>query len=83
MTLFFLENMDMISMNKKRKRHVAWFDNFVYHMHNSNKMVAFTFCRIEGFKHINSRFLLSKWKKAREPPIMLRRLKARIPELVM
>jgi hypothetical protein len=41
-------------MNKKVKRLVAWFGNFVYHMHNSNKMVACTFCRIKGFKHINS-----------------------------
>jgi hypothetical protein len=45
----------MISMNnKKKERPVAWFDNFVYHMHNPNKMVAYTFCRIKGFKHINS-----------------------------
>ena len=73
----------MISMNKKRNRHVAWFGNFVYHMHNSNKMVTCTFCRIKGLKHINSGCILRKWKKAREPPVMIRRLKARIPELVM
>jgi hypothetical protein len=44
-TLLFSENGDMISMNKKRKRPVAWFGNFVYHMHNSNKMVTCTFCQ--------------------------------------
>jgi hypothetical protein len=38
---------------KKKKIHVTWFGNFVYHMHSSSKMVACTFCRIEGFKHIN------------------------------
>ena len=70
-------------MNKKRKRPVAWFGNFVYHMHNSNKMVTCTFCRIKGFKHINSGCLLRKWKKEREPLVMIRRPKARIPELVM
>jgi hypothetical protein len=36
MTLLFSENGDMISMNKKRKRLVAWFGNFVYHIYNSN-----------------------------------------------
>jgi hypothetical protein len=82
-TLLFLDNGDMISMNKKIKRLVAWFGNFVYHMHNSNKMVACTFCKIKGFKHINSRCVLRKWKKVREPPVMIRRPKARIPELVM
>jgi hypothetical protein len=84
-TLLFSENGDTISMNKKKKktRHVAWFGNFFYHMHNSNKMVACTFCRIKGSKHINSECVLRKWKKAREPPAMIRRPKARIPELVM
>jgi hypothetical protein len=52
-------------------------------MNNSNKMVAFIVCRIKGFKHINSRCILRKWKKAREPLVMIRRPKARIPELVM
>jgi hypothetical protein len=47
------------------------------------KMVACTFCRIKGLKHINSRCALRKWKKVREPPIMIRRSKTRIPELVM
>jgi hypothetical protein len=42
-TLLFSKNGDMISMNKKIKRHVEWFGNFVYQMHNSNKMVACTF----------------------------------------
>jgi hypothetical protein len=46
-------------------------------------MVACTFCRIKGFKHINSGCVLRKWKKAREPPVMIRRPKARILELVM
>jgi hypothetical protein len=83
-TLLFLENGDMISMNKKRrKRPVEWFGNFFYHMHNSNKIVACTFCKIKGLKHISSRFLLRKWKKARETLVMIRRTKARIPELVM
>ena len=54
-TLLFSENGDMISMNKKIKRPVAWFGNFVYHMHNSNKMVACTFCRIRGYNDISSR----------------------------
>ena len=52
-------------------------------MHNSNKMVAYTFCRIKGHKHINSGFVLRKWNKVRDPPVMIRRLKARIIELVM
>jgi hypothetical protein len=82
-TLLFSKNGDMISMNKKIKRRVAWFGNFVYRMHNSNKMVACTFCRIKGFKHIISRYVLRKSKKAREPPVMIRRPKSRIPELVM
>jgi hypothetical protein len=46
-------------------------------------MVACTFYRIKGFKHISSECVLNKWKKAREPPTMIRRLMARIPELVM
>jgi hypothetical protein len=55
MALLFLENGDTISMKKKkRKRPVAWFGNFVHHMHNSNKMVACTFFIIKGVKHINS-----------------------------
>jgi hypothetical protein len=78
-TLLFLENGDMISMNKKRKRPVTWFGNFVYHTHNSKKMVTCTFCRIKGFKHINSGCIFRKWKKVREPPVMIRRLKVRIP----
>jgi hypothetical protein len=52
-------------------------------MHNYNKMVACTFCRIKGLKHINSGCILRKWKKVRESPVMIRRLKARIPELIM
>jgi hypothetical protein len=85
MTLLFSENGDMISMNKKRRRKilVEWFGNFVYHMHNSNKMVACTFFRIKGLKHINSGCVLRKWKKVREPLVMIRRTKARIIELVM
>jgi hypothetical protein len=61
-TLLFSENGDMISMNKKRrrKRPVAWFGNFFYHMHNSNKMVTCTFCRIKGLKHISSGCVLRK-----------------------
>jgi hypothetical protein len=74
----------MLKINKKwRKRHVAWFGSFVYHMHNSNKMVACTFCRIKGFKHINLGCVLRKWKKVREPQVMIRRSKAKIPELLM
>jgi hypothetical protein len=69
-TLLFLENGDMISMNKKRKRPIVWFDNFVYHMHNSNKMAAFTFCKIKGFEHLNSGCILRKWKKGREPSVI-------------
>jgi hypothetical protein len=46
-------------------------------------MVACTFCRIKGLKHIISGCILRKWKKAREPPVMIRRSKARIPKLVM
>jgi hypothetical protein len=46
-------------------------------------MVICTFCRIKGFKHVSSEYILNKWKKAREPPAMIRRPKARIPELVM
>jgi hypothetical protein len=82
-TMLFLENGDMISMNEKIKRLVACFGNFVYQMHNSKKMVACTFCRIKGFKYINSRCILRKWKKAKELPVMIRRPKAGIPELVM
>jgi hypothetical protein len=52
-------------------------------MHNSNIMVASTFCRIKGLKNIISGCVLRKWKKARGPPVMIRRSKARIPELVM
>jgi hypothetical protein len=75
-TLLFSENGDMIFMNKrKRKRPVAWFGIFVYHTHNSNKMVACTFCRIKGIKHISSICILRKWKKAREPLVMIRRMK--------
>jgi hypothetical protein len=68
---------------QKIKRHVSWFGNFVYHMHNSNKMVACTFCGIKGSKHINSGCILRKWKKVREPLVMIRREKAKILELVM
>jgi hypothetical protein len=83
-TLLFSENGDMISMNKtKIKRPIAWFGNVVYHMHNSKKMVACTFCIIKGSKHISSGCVLKKWKKAREPPVMIRRPKAKRPELVM
>jgi hypothetical protein len=46
-------------------------------------MVTCTFCRIKGFKHISSRCVLIKWKKVRKPPVIIRRPKARIPELVM
>jgi hypothetical protein len=52
-------------------------------MHNSNKMVTCIFCRIKGFKHIILGCILRKWKKAREPPVMIRRPKARIPKLLM
>jgi hypothetical protein len=72
-TLLFSKNGDMISMNKKIKRLVAWFGNFFYHMHNSNKMVACIFFRIKGLKHINSGCVLRKWKKAREPPVIIKR----------
>jgi hypothetical protein len=68
---------------KERKRPIAWFGSFVYHMHNSNKKVACTFCRIKRFKHINSRCILRKLKKVRDPRVMIRRPKARIPDLVM
>jgi hypothetical protein len=75
-TLVFLENGDMISMNKKKiKSVVAWFGIFFYRMHNSNKMITCTFCRIKGFKHIKLGCVLRKWKKAREPPVMIRRPK--------
>jgi hypothetical protein len=68
---------------KKKKRPVAWFEKIVYHMRNSNKMVACTFSIIKGIKHIISECVLRKWKKAREPPVMIRRMKAIITELVM
>jgi hypothetical protein len=68
---------------KERKRLVACFGNFVYHMRNSNKIVAFKFCKIKGLKHIILGCVLRKWKKGMEPPVMIRRLKARIPNLVM
>jgi hypothetical protein len=57
--------------------------NFVYHMLNSDKMVTCTFCRIKGFKHIISECVLKKWKKARGPPTVIKRSKARILELEM
>jgi hypothetical protein len=46
-------------------------------------MVTCTFCRIKRFKHIVSEWRFERWKKVREPPTMIERLKARIPELVM
>jgi hypothetical protein len=46
-------------------------------------MVACTFCRIKGFEQVSSECVLNKWNKVRDPPTMIRRLKARIPELVM
>jgi hypothetical protein len=52
-------------------------------MNNSNKMVSCTFCRIKGLKHTSSGCILRKWKTEREPPVMIRRLKAKILELVM
>lgn len=73
----------MISMKKKEKRLVAWFEFFFYHMRNSNKMVSCTFSIIKGIKHIISECVLRKWKKAREHPVMIRRMKAIITELVM
>jgi hypothetical protein len=74
MTFLYLENGDMISMNKKKERElVAWFGNFVYHRHNSKKMITCTFCKIKGLKHINSGCVLRKWKKVREPLVMIRR----------
>jgi hypothetical protein len=65
------------------KRNYSIVDNFVYHMRNYYKMVACKFFIIKGLKHINSGCVLRKWKKAREPRVMIRRLKARIPEMVM
>jgi hypothetical protein len=46
-------------------------------------MVAFTFFIFKGLKHIRSGCVLRKWENSREPPVMIRRLKARIIELVM
>jgi hypothetical protein len=46
-------------------------------------MVACTFCRIKGLKHIILGCVLRKWKKEREPLVMIRRSKAIIPEFVM
>jgi hypothetical protein len=46
-------------------------------------MVAFTFCRIKGLKHISSGCVLRKWKKEMEPPVMIRNPKSKILELVM
>jgi hypothetical protein len=46
-------------------------------------MVTCTFCRIKGIEHLISECALRKWKKAREFPSRIRRLKARIPEWVM
>jgi hypothetical protein len=46
-------------------------------------MVPCTFFIIKGLKHINSGCILRKWKKEREPPVMIGRPKARIPKLVM
>jgi hypothetical protein len=83
-TLLFLDNGDIISINNKKiKRHVAWFGNFVYHTHNSNKMFTCTFCRIKRLKNLSSGCVLRKWKKVREPPVMKRRPKPRILELVI
>jgi hypothetical protein len=50
---------------------------------NSEKMVTCTFFIINGFKLIRSKCLLNKWKKVREPPTMIKRSKARIPNLAM
>jgi hypothetical protein len=68
---------------KKKKRPVASCGNFVYHMHNSTKMVTCTFCIIKGLNNISSGCILRKWKKEREPLVMIRRPKAKLPELVM
>jgi hypothetical protein len=46
-------------------------------------MVTCTFCRIKRFKHIISEWRFKRYKKVREPPSMIERSKARIPELVM
>jgi hypothetical protein len=82
-TLLFWRMGYDIHEKKKIKRPIAWFGNFVYHMCNYNKMVACTFYRIKGLKHISLGCVLRKWKKARETPVMIRSLKARILELVM
>jgi hypothetical protein len=83
MTLLFLKYGDMISMEKKGKIPIAWFGNFVYHMHNFNKMVTCRFCGIKGLKNISSACILRKWKKVREPPVMIRRPNTTLQELVM
>jgi hypothetical protein len=46
-------------------------------------MATCTFCRIREFRHISLECTLNKMKKAREPPSMIRRPKAKILELVM
>jgi hypothetical protein len=65
------------------KGSVALLTNFIYHILNSEKMVTCTFCRIKGFKLIISKCVLNKLKKMGEPPAMIKRSKARIPQLAM
>jgi hypothetical protein len=62
---------------------IALLTNCVCHMLNSDKMITCTFCRINGFKHINSLCVLNKWKKDMDPPSVINSSMARILELVM
>jgi hypothetical protein len=54
-------------------------------MHNSNKMVACTFCKIKGYKHISSRkeWIFGTSMKERDPSVMIKKSKVKISVLVM
>ena len=54
-------------------------------MHNSNKMVACTFFKIKGYKHISSRkeFIFGTSRKERDPLVMINKSKVKISVLVM
>jgi hypothetical protein len=82
-----LENYD-ITPHKLRRRITYSLTNkfFLYNMPNSNKMIAWTFCRSKRYKHISSSqdyHGLEPWKMQKEPLVMREKPKANKSVLVM
>jgi hypothetical protein len=54
-------------------------------MHNSNKMVTCTFCRIREYNYNISRYeyIFKKWRKDRDPSVTIKNPKVKISVLIM